>query len=80
MKYFGTVILSLVLISISTFHIPTLVLAHTSRAYIDPGTGSFTIQVVIGVIFGTAYTLRSYGSRFISNIRGRFSRKNEQED
>ena len=29
-------------------------------SYIDPGTGSFVIQVIIGVLFGVLYALKLF--------------------
>ncbi|MFA6082402.1 MAG: hypothetical protein WC773_03255 [Patescibacteria group bacterium] len=47
-----------------------------AHAYIDPGTGSHAIQVLIAVIAGVSYSARIYWT----NIRvflSRFSKKNK---
>jgi hypothetical protein len=49
---------------------------HSAHAYIDAGTGSYAIQVTIGVIFGAGYALRSFGGRFVTKIK-HYLRKNK---
>lgn len=44
---------------------------HTAHAYVDPGTGSFIVQIIIGLFFGAAYTVR----RFWSTIKGWFKKR-----
>jgi hypothetical protein len=42
-----------------------------SYAYLDPGTGSYLIQVVIGVILGGLYALKIFWSKikyFFKNL------------
>jgi hypothetical protein len=46
---------------------------HPAYAYLDPGTGSFAIQMAIGVIFGASYTFRTFISRTIKKIKNRHS-------
>ncbi|MFH1866941.1 MAG: hypothetical protein ABIJ81_02565 [Patescibacteria group bacterium] len=31
---------------------------HSVSAYIDPGSGSFIIQVLVGILFGVTFTLK----------------------
>jgi hypothetical protein len=47
---------------------------HTAYAYVDPGTGSFIVQILIGMFFGAAYAVR----RFWSTITGWFKKKPTQ--
>jgi hypothetical protein len=49
---------------------------HAAYAYVDPGTGSYIIQIIIGLFFGIAYAFRrSWGT-----IKHWFkSRKKEQD-
>ena len=44
-------------------------------AYIDPGTGSFVLQAVIGTILGVGYTVR----RQIATLVGKITGKNKVE-
>ena len=45
-------------------------------AYIDPGTGSFLITTILGVIAAISYTLRSY----LYKIKSIFSKDKKVED
>ena len=33
---------------------------HPAKAYLDPGTGSYMIQMAIGIVFGGAYTIKRF--------------------
>jgi hypothetical protein len=46
-----------------------------AHAYLDAGTGSYAIQIAIGVIFGGAYAFKSFAGKIVS----RFSRKNKND-
>ena len=37
-----------------------------AHAYLDPNTGSYAIQIIIGVVFGAAYSLRMFSRRIVS--------------
>ena len=42
-----------------------------AHAYLDPGTGSYVVQIIIGVVLGAGYTLKVYGARILQKITGR---------
>ena len=44
---------------------------HQAHAYLDPGTGSYIIQVAIGVIFGATYMVKVFWSRIINFFKGK---------
>lgn len=46
-----------------------------AHAYIDPGTGSYAIQVIIGVIFGAGYAIKAFSGKIIKFINDRRSKK-----
>ena len=53
----------------------------TVPAYIDPGTGSLMIQVLIGVVAGSAVAAKIYWTRVKGFFRSLFStRSNRIED
>lgn len=55
-------------------------LCGNARAYIDPGTGSYILQIVIAGIVGAAFMLKLFWKRiqlFISNI---ILRKNSRRE
>jgi hypothetical protein len=49
-----------------------------AHAYLDAGTGSYAIQVAIGVIFGGAYAFRNFAGRIVSHFNKKD--KNSKED
>ena len=48
----------------------------TAKAYIDPGSGSFMIQMIIAAVVGLGYTLKMYWSALFR----RGNESNEAED
>lgn len=51
-----------------------LVLPATARAYLDPGTGSMMLQIVIGTVLAVTYTIKVYWRRitqFFRNLRNK---------
>jgi hypothetical protein len=43
----------------------SLVFTQTSYAYLDPGTGSYVIQVTLGLLAGAFYMLKVYWQRLV---------------
>lgn len=58
-----------------------LVFSTPAYAYLDPGTGSYILQLLIGVLIGAAFAVRIYWKKIRSLLNDRFSRrrKNEKE-
>jgi hypothetical protein len=52
-----------IFVCIATFQL----LPCNAWAYIDPGSGSLLLQVVIGGILGTMFTVRTFFKRFFPN-------------
>lgn len=48
-----------------------------AHAYIDPGSGSIIIQVVIGAFFGAAYILKRFWRNIVGLFKGRKQDKNK---
>ena len=65
--------------SVSWLFLP-LLLSPTSfaHAYLDPGNGSYIIQVVTGVLFGAAYAMKSYYGRVVAFLKKRFGSKKDE--
>lgn len=63
------------------FSLLGLVFSTPAYAYLDPGTGSYILQLLIGVLIGAAFAVRIYWKRICSFLNDRFSRrrKNEKE-
>lgn len=51
-----------------------LVMPMNAHAYIDPGTGSFIIQVVIGVLAGALVTLKIFWNKVKIFLKGKFAK------
>ncbi len=56
-----------------------LVPIKNAHAYLDPGTGSYIIQILIGAGLGAGYVLKVYGSRIIRFFSGLRKKKENQE-
>ncbi len=56
-------------------------LTSRARAYVDPGTGSYILQMVIAGLLGSVFTIKLFGRRIKAFIQSRFSRgKDRRED
>ena len=51
-----------------------LIMPTNAHAYIDPGTGSFIIQVVIGVVAGALVTLKIFWSKVKNFFKSKFAK------
>ncbi|MBW8009898.1 MAG: hypothetical protein FVQ83_01475 [Chloroflexi bacterium] len=51
-----------------------------TAAYLDPGSGSFIIQLIVASAAGVLYMLRGYFSRFFSFFRKSSSDKSPETD
>ena len=47
-------------------------------AYLDPGSGSFIIQLIIASLVGAGFLLRGYWSKITNFIRGRNEKPEEE--
>ena len=53
------------------------------EAYIDPGTGSYIIQVVIGGVLGAAFALKIYWKKvkfYFSNLLSKQTKNDKNEN
>ena len=56
-----------------------LLSAETAYAYLDPGTGSYVIQVVIAMIFGALFAIKIFWTNVKLFFLSLFKRKDLQE-
>lgn len=56
-----------------------LIFAPAAHAYLDPGSGSFIFQVLIGGLLAAGVTVKAYGAR-IRGFLSRRSRKGKAEE
>jgi len=45
-----------------------LVSARNAYAYIDPGTGSFMLQILIATLFGSAFAVKLFWKRIRASV------------
>ena len=50
---------------------------RTAHAYLDPGTGSYVLQLVIALLLGASFGIKIYWRRLRSAIADLFSKKQE---
>ncbi|MBW1649283.1 MAG: hypothetical protein JRJ44_01135 [Deltaproteobacteria bacterium] len=52
-----------------------MVFPQKSYAYLDPGSGSYILQVVIAGFLGAVFTIKLYWKKFKAFFTNRFSKK-----
>lgn len=52
-----------------------LALPASARAYIDPGTGSYVLQLALAGLLGLLFALRVFWNRTVNFVRGLFRRQ-----
>lgn len=57
----------------------TLILAPAAQAYLDPGSGSFIFQAIIGGLLAGAVAVKTFGQRIWTFVRGRGGRRDTEE-
>lgn len=60
-----------VLRALGFFTLASMIFPATALAYLDPGTGSYFMQIVIGGLLGALFSVKM----FWRNLRGFFSKK-----
>jgi hypothetical protein len=51
--------------------------SHPVLAYIDPGTGSYLVQLLIATILGSLFALKTYWRKIIRLFSDKFSKSKE---
>jgi hypothetical protein len=54
--------------------------APKGAVYLDPGSGSFIIQILVAAAVGVGFFFRSYWAKLINKIRGIEETEDEEED
>lgn len=57
--------------------IAIILLPQLAFAYLDPGTGSYIIQMVIAGLLSVAFLIKTYWSNIKLYLVNRFSKKND---
>lgn len=53
------------------------VLPGTAQAYLDPGTGSFILQMLIGAVLGGLVAVGVFWRKVLAFLKGTFSRRQQ---
>lgn len=57
-----------------------LIFPSTAYAYIDPGSGSIVIQVIIATLVGALVAIKAFWSRIKTSVKNTFSSKRGGND
>ena len=49
-------------------------------AYLDPGTGSYILQLIIGILFGLLFAVKMFWGKIKIFLKNIFSRKKKDEN
>jgi hypothetical protein len=52
---------------------------ENAYAYLDPGTGSFILQVMLGILLGAAFTIKIYWRNILAFFKRIFSKKGNKD-
>ena len=52
-----------------------LLMPSQAKAYIDPGSGSYVLQVVAASALGAVFAVKTYWGQLKTSIKGLFSKK-----
>lgn len=52
----------------------------TAHAYLDPGTGSYFLQILLAALLGAAFAVKSFWRNIKSYIANLFSNRGSTED
>ena len=58
----------------------SLVFPRPAHAYLDPGTGSLIIQVIVAALLGAAFTVKVYWQNIKTFFANRFSNKAQADE
>lgn len=54
----------------------TLLMTRQAFAYVDPGTGSYILQIILASIVGASFTIKLFGKKIYFFFSRLFSRNN----
>lgn len=59
-----------------TLSLSLLVFSNETLAYIDPGTGSLIVQIIVAAFLGVSFFVKVYWKKLKQFFSGIFSKKN----
>jgi hypothetical protein len=57
-----------------------IILARDAHAYIDPGTGSYILQMTLAAFFGAFFVVKQYWARIRSFLRAVLGKKHDDRN
>jgi hypothetical protein len=57
-----------------------LIFPSLSEAYLDPGAGSYILQMLLAGALGLMFTIKLYITKIKSFFRGLFGKENKEDD
>ncbi|MFC2149066.1 hypothetical protein ACFLQ8_00020 [Candidatus Auribacterota bacterium] len=75
MKYFRNFGLVLILLTLLF-----LVFPRNAHAYLDPGSVSYMLQIIIAALLGSLFAIKMFWGRIKEFIKGVFSKKKNNSD
>lgn len=57
----------------------SLALPEEAHAYLDPGTGSQLLQLLLAGLFGAIFTLKIYWQKLLGFFRSKFGKNNSAD-
>ena len=60
--------------------LPLLLLPSIAHAYLDPGTGSYVVQILIGTVLGGLFALGVLWRRVVASIKRLFKHRSSDEN
>ena len=48
---------------------------HNAYAYLDPGTGSYVLQILIASLLGAAFAIKIFWQKILAFVKNIFSKK-----
>jgi len=67
------------IITFTVFALFHLMFTQRAYAYLDPGTGSYILQMFIGLLVGGAFVIKLFWAKIISFFKSLSSRKGKNE-
>lgn len=56
----------------------SVVFIRTAHAYLDPGTGSYIVQIIIATMIGSSFAIKLVWKNISTFLKGMFSKKRDE--
>lgn len=65
---------------LALFAVLAAMLPRSAHAYLDPGTGSYILQILVAALFGSLFALKMYWNNVTGFLRNMFVRSADNDD